>query len=1043
MGPLRLLSLGAICAALWSCGAKQGLVLGADTQIAVAPASVDFGDAALGSTHHRVVTVRHLGTAGTLILDRIELLNASEDLSLGVVDKTHLEPGEEARIQVVYTARDEAPDSANLFISHNIAGSPSTLVPVTTPGQRPVLRLDRSQLNFGVVQADLPASEVVVISNIGSAAVRIVSTAFEGDVDGDFGSRWPAELAADALELAPGEHIPLIVDYAPTPAQIVDVATLRVLTVRDEVSASLPVRGRGETPILRVTPDPIRLGWAIPGSTKSEIIRIQSRGEELLAVDGVLLASAHEDLSLSFTATGAAPPPWRMPPNTEKLVQLRFEPQSEIPLTDTPLGYLKVRSNDRSSDPTLVPIVGGAGTPDLWIDPPEIVDFALVAEGITSQRAIDVENRGAVPLAVTGVRLADASTEEFAVEPVGLPMTVQPGQTRTLHVWFTNLEGHEGREHGSLVIETTDPLAPAWPLELVAERTHDEHCAMAFDPELLGLGGTKEGGVLTGTFYVVNVGSGDCIYRDHQLDRCVVANLAYPDYFQCNAPGYPNPFSVLSHPDPDSTWSPGQRMPFEVRFDAPVVADTETGRETFNGRLLVELHDPGKPGFTIAAPDGGAFKGVNVRAESASSPRVALDPTVVDFGVVRVGCESKPRQSTLDNQSPLDALIYSDALPLTSGDACTAFNLPSYADATIDIPGWGAQALPGVLIPTAAGPVSCDVELTLDDGHFLGTGGSDQAVVTFTGAGTQVAHQIDTFDVAPPAKVDVLFVIDDSGSMANEQLALKQQLPGLVDIASSWGQDYHLAVTTTDADNQQGLFWGSTVWVGPEGDLDAFANNLLVGAGGSAYERGLEAALLALSGPNVEDTGLACVDTPLACDADHWCLEGYCRGPNWGFLREDAELVVIVVSDEDDDSEAPVEHYVSLFSNLKPLSSPHGVKLNAIVPLPGCQGADEIGARYIEAAALLGGQTRDYCDLQFTKQLQEIGAHTFGPPDRLYPTLPPEPSTLTVRRDGEPCTEGFTWNEQIRAVVFDTQGACKLQPGQQVELEYDVRCGSY
>ena len=61
--------------------------------------------------------------------------------------------------------------------------------------------------------------------------------------------------------------------------------------------------------------------------------------------------------------------------------------------------------------------------------------------------------------------------------------------------------------------------------------------------------------------------------------------------------------------------------------------------------------------------------------------------------------------------------------------------------------------------------------------------------------------------------------------------------------------------------------------------------------------------------------------------------------------------------------------------------------------------------------------------------------------DRLYPTLPPVPETLTVRVDGTTCTGGWSWNALIAAVVLHAGGGCEPDAGQTVELDYDVRCG--
>ena len=155
-------------------------------------------------------------------------------------------------------------------------------------------------------------------------------------------------------------------------------------------------------------------------------------------------------------------------------------------------------------------------------------------------------------------------------------------------------------------------------------------------------------------------------------------------------------------------------------------------------------------------------------------------------------------------------------------------------------------------------------------------------------------------------KVDLLFVIDNSGSMQNEQEALVASFPGFVDGMRTQLADvlgYNVGVTTTDVFRAHlpplceimGSLVTSTVGAGSdssnmecgpyvsggrymteEDDLAAkFACAATVGTVGNPEERPIEAALAALS-PEANAPG----------------------GCNEGFLRHDALLVVVVITDE-------------------------------------------------------------------------------------------------------------------------------------------------
>lgn len=166
------------------------------------------------------------------------------------------------------------------------------------------------------------------------------------------------------------------------------------------------------------------------------------------------------------------------------------------------------------------------------------------------------------------------------------------------------------------------------------------------------------------------------------------------------------------------------------------------------------------------------------------------------------------------------------------------------------------------------------------------------------------------------APVDLLLVIDDSGSMREEQLHLASQLPLLVedlvappdengDGRPDWRpiRDLHMGVVTTCADADARLvttadpetpgcadsyprFLSYSPGDDPEAVSRDFACVAQVGIGGCGIEQPLEMALRALT-PSDSDLGF---------------LDGPGQGDrfNDGFLRDDSLLAVIALTDEDD-----------------------------------------------------------------------------------------------------------------------------------------------
>ncbi|MDP6932147.1 MAG: hypothetical protein QGG40_04485, partial [Myxococcota bacterium] len=143
----------------------------------------------------------------------------------------------------------------------------------------------------------------------------------------------------------------------------------------------------------------------------------------------------------------------------------------------------------------------------------------------------------------------------------------------------------------------------------------------------------------------------------------------------------------------------------------------------------------------------------------------------------------------------------------------------------------------------------------------------------------------DVFYQEPTDQVDILWVIDNSQSMADQQAEVASKFDDFIYEIESTELDFHLGVVTTDLDNTE----ENGKLIAPEGEPlylsaadegyeDMFRERVQVGIEGSDKERGIDAAYKALSEPLVTSY-------------------------NYGFLRSDATLSIIYVSDENDCSD--------------------------------------------------------------------------------------------------------------------------------------------
>lgn len=185
-----------------------------------------------------------------------------------------------------------------------------------------------------------------------------------------------------------------------------------------------------------------------------------------------------------------------------------------------------------------------------------------------------------------------------------------------------------------------------------------------------------------------------------------------------------------------------------------------------------------------------------------------------------------------------------------------------------------------------------------------------------------------------PVPADILFVVDNSASMADEQANLAANFDFFINQIAGGNSDYQIAIVSTDQDSSDGEKDGLVSIAYSEassyrylesisgdsctsasidhgcfrGPMSAdriirsnqpaadqialFQDNVNVGSCGSGNEAGLKAM----------------------ADALNKTRPGQC---NEGFVREDANLIIIFVSDEEDTDNTPINQYVQDIIDIK------------------------------------------------------------------------------------------------------------------------------
>ena len=264
-------------------------------------------------------------------------------------------------------------------------------------------------------------------------------------------------------------------------------------------------------------------------------------------------------------------------------------------------------------------------------------------------------------------------------------------------------------------------------------------------------------------------------------------------------------------------------------------------------------------------------------------------------------------------------------------------------------------------------------------------------------------------------RADILFVVDDSASMSEEQGRLADNFEAFVTVLGDSRADWQLAVTTTSSVGT-GVLQGE-ILLPERRDLEsAFQAQVQVGTNGSREEQGLASALAVIQ-----------------------------THPE--LLREEADLHVVFVSDEDDHSPAPVKTYLESYQSAAGTGS---VALHALVgDLPeGCASgllAADAGKRYLNAAELSEGLTESICAEDYSAVLERVGLEVAGWQSVFALSTLAAPGTLTVHVDGveipEREVDGWIYSVGDNAVKFS--GRAVPRPGMWVEVDYTRYLGAH
>jgi len=985
----------------------------------------DFGIVPVGGRGTHTVKIRNEGTSTLTISGEDAEKPFEMDLPLSGLD---IGVAGEADVTFSFlpTVSNDEPVQTIIALKTNEAGAGARTIRLQGQGATPGLTCNPAAVDFGpVVLGNSKKTRIFCTNNLG-VAIDVQIDGFTGRARDHFKAQ--------------------IVDSAAVPGQPFTVEALG--TVELEITFTAAAQEENEAALVLKDANPIQnelarvevsafgalsaivlepsecqdFGYVAVGLSDERAYTLRNIGTETVVVERVTVddASAAEflvttELPISIPAEGVG------------YVNVKYQPFSGGKRTAT----LTFHTNDsREESQTFTGCATAFGGGPQLACTPTAIDFGMVAVDMPVTRTMRCSNAGFAPpgQAVDPLIVENPYTTEdvFQASIRNPDGTTGPNPEGYVidEYFFVDVVYNpvsEAFDRGEVIIESR--AAPNGELKTVVagQGRNLPPCQFEIQPRNLEFGVVDRGAKLVQSFTFKNIlGSESCLISDLRLSD-----------------------------DTDEAYSitpiNSMELPAGAVLKVPVTFAPTRYQPNVTGAVQ----------FQISNRDE-SLQVVPLRG-TAAKPCVQIDPPLVDFGKVGPGCHTRERFIQITNSCPTPVTI--TAIEVNENGESDAFQISRRPNLSRELKTNEREEFGMIFGPD---------DLGLHNGTLRVEAGTDWYLAELEGVGEENAIQTDTFNQKDRPKVDVLWVMDNSGSFDIFQAAVARNLPAFLTFANEQKVDFHIGVTTSGITpgssscpggangNENGRLFpidGSHPRIlkpnTPDLELH-WKHNMMVGTC-HADEQYFEAARRALSEPLISST----VDTRFN--------SGFQDG-NAGFLRKEASLSIIAVADEPDQSTSHgllPAGYVDFFRNIKGARLANMFRFHAITgPATGqpksCNAS--FGDRLLYAVEETGGVAIDICthnnDEVWEEGLREMSKGAFGFSARFFLRGQPGDQNGDGRvneKDIQVMVDGFetdsvspsrarVWTYDPANNAVDFAPLFIPRPGAQLSATYKVQC---
>lgn len=843
--------------------------------------------------------------------------------------------------------------------------------------------------------------------------------------------------------------------------------------------------GTGVDAVLAYEPATVNFGYAPPGTTVEREVTISNKS--LRAVDLTMVMASDQgqtvpsnifkvvDTGGSSLTTISVPAATRDSGNSlvagTQVVKLSFKPTVLGPRQ----GLLRMTTPFASQTSLSVPLRGIGGGPDIDVRPAPALAFGRIAyfpaasPPSFASRKLTIQNVGtrpnpADPQANLKLGQTDgmngfarpywevtpkngASADEICVGvfdtstntctndlPTSGAGSYNPAfgleagtATSILDIPVRVTPNGLGTREWEVKIFSNDPDEPVTTITVTANSVELPPCDVEISPIALQFGIVSPPAIKDLAFSIRNrlTGPGDI---------CLISGLELAP--EVNTPtGMPAVFSLPGGAQSEIELQPSETKQFVVR--AWPQGQLPPTPAAVSGKVVFNVAHPMNPAREVAL------------AATIANSCLTISPNALDFGTVKKDCNSETRTFNIYNSCSTAVTINSSTMGAPAGEGPGGPNCMG----SLPCPEFHIVAGIPAMTTVAAGattPVSFQlryrpINYGPDTGAFVinvTQGGQPlDYVVALQGRGDMNGLNTDTFRQDSKPKADILLVIDDSCSMSDKQASLAANMNSFLQYATSNQVEFQMAVVVTEigganAPVQSAQFRqtaaGNKILRPTTTNLQSeFSALVQVGTPGGS-ESCMYPATLALTAPLITDPT-----------------------KNAGFLRNDAVLAVVCVTDAPDQApQAPV-FYLNQLVNIKGAQRATQFTYNVIGPfLPsppsGCSYDGTNDGRHAFMVSQTNGVKEEICTPNWAVALERIGKNAFGYRTNFFLTSRPDLAAgrpvvaidgmVIPERDPDPALNSKIWEYDATNNSINFEPLYVPEPGRTLTVTYTAAC---